>query len=105
MSSILDQLIKYYEEEPNDPFNAYALALEYSKNDLPKAINLVEINIQRFPSYLPNYYHLAKWYESEQNFAMAIDTYRRGIELANIQKNLKTARELQSALNLLLDDF
>jgi lipoprotein NlpI len=38
----LEQLRNFYEEEPNDPFNAYALATELLKFDLQAARQLFE---------------------------------------------------------------
>ncbi len=34
----LDLLLQFYEEDPLEPFNAYALAMEYQNKDIVKAL-------------------------------------------------------------------
>ena len=50
------QLQKFYEEDPNDPFNLYGLALEISKNDREQGYTLFQQLISGFPDYVPAYY-------------------------------------------------
>ena len=38
MTSRIEQLKQFAKEDPNDPFNKYALALEYQKTDARKGI-------------------------------------------------------------------
>jgi hypothetical protein len=52
----LDQLQKFYEEDPNDPFNLYGLALEISKTDREQGHTLFQQLIDGFPDYIPAYY-------------------------------------------------
>ena len=49
----LEQLRQFAAEEPHDPFNHYALALEYLKTNPREAENLFEQLLQQHPEYLP----------------------------------------------------
>jgi Tfp pilus assembly protein PilF len=105
MDSRLEQLKKMLETEPDDSFLNYALALEYAKaNDLKKAIHLIEAIIVRDKNYLGAYYELGKYYELSGQAQMAIDVYRKGIEIAIQQKNRKAQLELNEALLQLEDE-
>jgi tetratricopeptide (TPR) repeat protein len=101
-NSRLSQLIHYYQDEPNDPFNVYALAIEYFKTDLTLAKKYFEILLNEHPHYLPTYYHAAKLYQDLSLREMAIGVYERGIELAKTQKEMKALRELQSSYDELM---
>jgi tetratricopeptide (TPR) repeat protein len=105
MESRLEQLKKMLETEPNDSFLNYALALEYAKtNDLKKAIQLIEAIIVRDKDYLGAYYELGKYYELSEQAQMAVDIYKKGIEIAIQQKNRKAQLELNEALLQLEDE-
>lgn len=105
MDSRLEQLKKMLETEPTDSFLNYALALEYAKiNDLEKAILLIEEIITRDENYLGAYYQLGHYYELAMNPEKAINTYKKGIAIAVLQKNRKTQMELNEALIQLEDD-
>ena len=60
----LDLLYKYLKDDPNDPFNLYAIATEYKRVNPSKAIEYYEKLIRQHPDYLPTYYHLAETYIS-----------------------------------------
>jgi tetratricopeptide (TPR) repeat protein len=105
MESRLEQLKKMLETEPDDSFLNYALALEYAKaNDLKKAIRLIEAIIVRDKNYLGAYYELGKYYELSEQAQMAINIYKKGIEIAIQQKNRKAQLELNEALLQLVDE-
>lgn len=92
-------------EDPNDSFLQYAAALEHEKNsNTAKAIQLLTALLERDSSYLGAYYQLGKLYETEEENNRAIEIYRAGIELAELQKNFKAKGELSEALELLLDE-
>ena len=98
----LTALTEMLKENPHDPFLQYGIALEYaSKGDVPEAIARIEKLLSEHPDYLGAYYQLGQYYEIEDNSEEAIDTYRRGIMLAEKQGNKKTLGELRSALELL----
>ena len=98
---LLDQI----ELAPEDPFNLYALAIEYKDNQQDKAIKYFEKLLKEFPEYLPTYYHAAALYfETNQN-KEAENTYLLGIKLAEKLKKEKTLRELKSAYQMFLDEI
>jgi hypothetical protein len=101
-NSRLTQLIQYYKEEPADPFNVYALAIEYLKTDLKLAKEYFEILLNEHADYLPTYYHAAKLYQDLSLKESAISVYEKGIELAKAKKEMKALRELQSAYDELM---
>ncbi len=98
----IKMLQKYISEEPNDPFNHYALACEYLGSDEAKALNLLQEVAQKFPDYLPTYYHLAQTLIEFEEEEEALAVFKKGIALAENQKNEKALRELKSAHQNLL---
>ena len=97
--------MKMLEVEPADSFLNYALALEYaSANNITKAIQLMEEILQRDNGYLGAYYQLGNYYELAKQPEKAINTYKKGIEVAIRQKNRKTQMELKEALLQLEDE-
>jgi tetratricopeptide (TPR) repeat protein len=103
-TNLLSQLEQFYNEEPGDPFNLYALALEYQKHDQAKASKLFDKLLSEHPSYVPSYYHAAKLFEQLDERDKAIRTYEKGIEMARKVNDQKTARELRSAYDELVFD-
>lgn len=101
-TSRLDQLRKYYEEDPADPFNIYALALEYLKSDGTQAKRYFDELLEKHPGYIPTYYHAAKFYADHGDLDKAEHLYEKGIEVAQKAGDTKAARELRSALDELL---
>jgi tetratricopeptide (TPR) repeat protein len=100
--SRLDQLLFYYKEDPDDPFNLYALALEYQKSDLIKAREYFDMLLGQHENYVPTYYHAAKLYQNLQQRDKAIALYEKGISIAKKHQDTKAARELQSAYQELM---
>ena len=54
-TTLLTQLKIFYEEDPSDPFNLYALAMEYLKTDTAESGRLFEILLHDHSYYLPTY--------------------------------------------------
>ncbi|HEY9047852.1 MAG TPA: tetratricopeptide repeat protein [Ohtaekwangia sp.] len=100
----LEQLRQFVEDDPDDPFNRYVLALEYIKSDTTQAAVLFDELMQKHPDYLPTYYHAGNLFESLGNRDKAIAIFQKGIELAQQQREFKALRELQSVLSELLYD-
>src|SRR5688572_14876349 len=98
----LEQLHKFLEEDPTDPFNVYALALEYQKHDTLKALGWFEQLVREHEDYLPVYYTLGKFYIDEGQNDLAMKVFEKGIEKAREQNNAKTLRELSTALDELM---
>lgn len=104
MSSRLEQLLEMLQEEPNDSFLRYAVAIEYAVDgNHPEAVSRIEALIADQPDYLGAYYKLGQLYEQVRNDAKALDVYRRGAEVAKKQNNVKTLGELNTAI-LILED-
>lgn len=100
----LQRLLNFLEEEPNNPFNRYALALEYMNIDLYQAKIYFDELLQKQPDYLATYYQAGKLYEELEDMDRAKDIYERGIQLAKTQENNFTLRELKNAYQQLLDE-
>jgi Tfp pilus assembly protein PilF len=98
----LELLLKYYEDDPNDPFNIYALAIEYLKSDTEKSRELFDKVMLEHPDYVPTYYHAAKLYQDVGEKDRAASIYEKGIEVALQNKDLKAHRELKSAYDELM---
>lgn len=104
-SALLNSLIAFYEEDPSDPFNIYALALEYQKTDSERAKQLFKELLEKHPDYLATYYSAAQFFSVLEENDLALEVYQSGIELAGKQGNTKTLSELQRALRALQDDL
>ena len=100
----LEQLLQFVDEDPDDPFNLYGLALEYLKSDVGKATVLFEKLLADHENYLPTYYQAANLFESIGRREQAIAILEKGILIAKHTKELKTLRELQGVLNELQSD-
>lgn len=96
--SRIDLLEKFIQEDPTDPFNYYALALEYLRTNSQKASELFDALLMMHPDYLPVYYTAGTFYAEKANEAKALDILQRGVELAKRKSDMKTLRELQSAI-------
>src|SRR5262245_26701063 len=103
-TSRLSDLIQYYKDEPNDPFNVYALALEYLKSDLTRSREFFNILLVQHEDYVPTYYHAAKLFADTAEKDKAISTLKKGIEIAGKHKDAKAVRELRSFLDELTFD-
>ncbi len=101
-SERLKQLLAYLKEEPEDPFNHYAVAMELIGNEPSKALQYLANTIKQYPDYLPAYYQAAALYADAGQLTEAQQTYEQGIALARQQNNANTLRELQSAYNQFL---
>jgi len=98
MSERIKQLEQFIADDPGDPFNYYALALEHAKVDEHKALPIFKYLVINHKDYLPTYYQLAKLYEDRGQKEDAAVIFREGIKIATVQSDLKTLRELRTAL-------
>ena len=101
-SERLKQLRKFAEEEPGDPFNWYAMALEYLHSDPAEARILLDKLLNEFEDYLPTYFVGATQWVEQGNIEIAARIFRKGIEVARQQGDTKTAGELRSGLDDIL---
>jgi tetratricopeptide (TPR) repeat protein len=93
----IQQLIRFVQEEPGEPFNIYALAMEYMNGQPMQARVYFDQLLLTFPDYLPTYYHAAATYAELNERERAAELYKKGIELAEAQGKQKTLLELQRA--------
>lgn len=91
----LEQLRQFAENDPKDPFNQYALALEYLKSNKSEAEKIFDRLLQDHESYLPTYYQAATLKEQEGQRESALLILEKGIALAKLQNESKAQRELQ----------
>jgi uncharacterized protein HemY len=104
MSDRIKQLKQFITEEPDDPFNHYALGLELLHVDQYQALDIFLQLSKTKKDYLPTYYQLGKLYEQLGKKEEAIQVVNVGIIVARQQQDLKTLRELNSVLEELNDD-
>jgi Tfp pilus assembly protein PilF len=79
----IEKLQQFLTANPADSFVQHALALEYIKlgNDAA-AKKLFEALLDREPTYIGSYYHLAKLLERTNETEAAIAVYEKGMEQA-----------------------
>ena len=100
MSERLQSLIEIYKKDPNDSFVTYGIALEYiSKENYAEAEKYLNEIITNDPNYVPAYMQLAQVKENLNKIEDAKDTYKKGIEIAKKNDELRTASEMEEFLN------
>jgi tetratricopeptide (TPR) repeat protein len=99
MPDRLEQLLQFYEDDPDDAFTRFALAREYLKRgETQKALSFFEELREDDPEYVGTYYHLGKLYEKLDRPDDAEATYEAGIGQAEKQRDQHARSELQDAL-------
>jgi len=98
-SERIKMLEQFVAEDPTDPFNHYALALELTKSDKQKAKEVFDKLISTNPDYVATYYQAALLYLELSLNEEAMIIIERGIAQAKKQTNLKAANELRSLLD------
>ncbi|WP_258099696.1 tetratricopeptide repeat protein [Marinoscillum pacificum] len=91
------QLEKFLQEDPNDAFSKYALALEYLPTNKLKTEELFDDLLKNHPDYIGTYYHAAALHAELGNLEKAEAIYQTGIEKAQVLKESHALRELQTA--------
>ena len=92
------KLLKAYcEEEPENPFNFYALALEYRTIDLSEATHFFDHVLLNFPNYLPVYFPAAQFFHEDGQLLKAKELFTTGITLAEVKGDEKAKKELRAA--------
>ncbi|TDQ18938.1 hypothetical protein DFQ04_0749 [Algoriphagus boseongensis] len=90
-------LREYIKEEPNNPFNYYALALEISSLDKVESGKLFDFLLENHPNYLPVYFPSAHFFFELDQIEKAKSIFQKGIQLALELKEEKTLKELRNA--------
>ena len=100
----INLLKQYIEEEPNNPFNQYALAMEYYETAPDESLELLRNLIKNHPEYLPSYFKAAHLMWDAELWEEANITFETGIQIAEKQQDQKALQELKSAhLNFQFD--
>ncbi|MEM0941629.1 MAG: tetratricopeptide repeat protein [Bacteroidota bacterium] len=95
-------LKKFVEEEPKNPFNKYALAMEFYEYDPPKSLDILKTLLKEHPDYLPSYFKTAHLFWEMEDLEKAKDVFVKGLSLAQEQGDQKALSELKSAYQNLL---
>ena len=90
-------LEQYIQEEPENPFNRYALAMEYHDEAPNKALGLLEDLLQDHPDYLPTYFKAAHLLWEFERWEPADEIFQKGIALAKARQDQKALGELGSS--------
>jgi len=98
----IEQLLKFLQEDPNDPFTIYALATEYRNSDKQKAMAYYEQLLAEHENYVGTYYHAAKLYEEFGQNDMAERIYKKGMLISRQEGNMHAFSELQQAYNKMM---
>ncbi len=101
----LEQLIAFLKEDPLDPFNLYAIGIEYVSSEPLKALEYFDQVLKQHPKYVPVYFHAAALYRLLGETTKASNLYQYGIREASAQNNRHALRELQAAYQEFLDDM
>ncbi|HRO05287.1 MAG TPA: tetratricopeptide repeat protein [Ferruginibacter sp.] len=100
-----NKILEMLEKNPDDSFLLHALALEYTaEGENDQAIHTFERLLKFNPGYTGSYYHLAALYAASGMRDQSEQTYRKGMEQALAKGEQRTYNELQSALNMLLEE-
>ena len=98
----LESLKLLVEQNPNDSFLRYGLAMEYrNTGDLERAIGEFRALLAANPDYVPAYYQGGQTLEHLGHVAEAREMYREGIEVATRKGDQHARSEMQAALDLL----
>ena len=101
-STRLEILKSMVEQNPNDTFARYGLAMEYrNAGDLSSAIAEFRTLIAANPDYSAAYYHGGQALERMGNAGEARTMYLQGIEASTRKGDLHTRDELRAALDLM----
>lgn len=103
--SRVEMLELFAEQEPQNPFNWYALALEYKELNKEKAEAYFSKLLESFPDYLPTYYQSAEFFAEMNLLPLANSIYLKGIALAETQKEANTLRELKNSYQNFLFEY
>ncbi|HUS06273.1 MAG TPA: tetratricopeptide repeat protein [Bryobacteraceae bacterium] len=102
MSNRLETLKSMVEQNPNDSFARYGLAMEYANSgQLDEAVAAYRALLDVNPDYAAGYYHGARTLEKLGKIDEARAMYEKGIEVTTRTGDMHTRSELQAALDIL----
>ncbi len=98
----LEILKQMLQENPNNTFARYGLAMEYAKGgDHHEAIAEFRNLLQHDEDYAAAYFHAGQVYEKLGQVEEARATYEKGIEVTTRKGDTHTRSEIEAALSLL----
>lgn len=98
----LEQLYKFLQEDPDDPFLLYAIATEYRHTDQQKAMEFYNKLLAEHENYVGTYYHAAQLHEELGRQEEAERIYKKGMQISRQEGNLHAFSELQQAYNKMM---
>jgi uncharacterized protein HemY len=101
----LQLLRDFIKEEPENPFNFYALALELREKDHEEASELFDYVLVNHPDYLPVYFPSAHFFAELNDLQKARETFEKGIRLAQSKNEEKALKELKNAFQNFLFEY
>jgi tetratricopeptide (TPR) repeat protein len=93
----IQMLRKFISDEPNNPFNTYALAMEYYERQPDQSLTLLQQLLEDHHDYLPTYFKAAHLYWNLEEWEQAESIFEKGIQLAENQQDEKAKKELKAA--------
>lgn len=90
-------LKEYIKEEPDNPFNKYALAMEYYNANPDESLVLLRKLLSDHPTYLATYFKAAHLLWEAEVWDESDKVFQKGIALAKEQNDTKALLELESA--------
>jgi Tfp pilus assembly protein PilF len=98
----LDILKQMLEQDPNNSFARYGLAMEYSKTgDLKTAVSEFKSLVASDSTYVAAYYHCGQALEKLGDVDSARSIYEQGMDASAKKGDLHTRSEIEAALSLL----
>ena len=98
----VEDLRRFVDLSPSDPFPRYGLAMQLrSDGRLEDAIAELAILVEKFPGYVPGHHQLGISLEQAGRIEEARAAYRAGIESAKRSGNRHAAEEMAAALQML----
>jgi Tfp pilus assembly protein PilF len=92
----LEALKGFLEQDPDDSFTRYALALEYiGRGDESTGIALLRETIERDPAYVPGWHMLALQLVKTGDFGVARAVFEEGIRVARSTGDTHAASEME----------
>lgn len=99
MSGRIEAMEAFVQQQPDNPFPRYALALEYKNAGRPdEAVATFRELAQRLPAYVPTYLQLGMLLHALDRPAEAREVLRAGLERAREAKDGHAAGELEGLL-------
>ncbi|MFU8812864.1 MAG: hypothetical protein ACNA78_07840 [Balneolaceae bacterium] len=102
-TSNISTLARRVQQNPQDSFSKFALALELLKIDEVHKARLLFESVREYdPDYVGVYYHLGQVYRRLDDHNHAVDIFRQGITVASGIGDQHARKELEEALQTTL---